>query len=375
MRKLLWFTNTNISTKDHQDYSFELTKYLNVFVENKLWKKRKYHSEYNHEFGISDLQSIESIKIHIHNQGAPFSNLHSYESLINQYVDIDNIEQTKVSSSGISEAHKIAVIEVEYRSDNKLISSLSYEAEKDIDLVSERLSEENRVIWVEQNNIKTIVIEFVQFYIFNLHLNFLTQDYGFNFTKKHNPIGFTLTSEKGENNFNIDKIELLSHYILYEKENDNLENLMNKTSKFWCNYNPSIHFFLEALKGDFVTAISYTKLVFTLESFFSKNTSNDFITLIIPLLISNNVTEMKKYREIIKISFNRRNDIVHGSKMIDLVSKDDMISNFFELKNVVTRIFYFMINDQRFTEKRFAKINHELIFELLPNGIIKKEGL
>ena len=144
---------------------------------------------------------------------------------------------------------------------------------------------------------------------------------------------------------------------------------MDITSKFWCKYISSIHFFLDALKGNYTTSSNFTKLVFTLESFFSKNSSNDYITLVCPLLISSNIREMKNYRDIIKKSLNYRNEIVHGGKVHNIKENDEMTKLFFELKNIVTRIFAFIINNQLYLRDHNPKLNHELIFSRLPNGL------
>tara|TARA_R110000868_G_scaffold34972_2_gene125658 strand:- start:121 stop:588 length:468 start_codon:yes stop_codon:yes gene_type:complete len=144
---------------------------------------------------------------------------------------------------------------------------------------------------------------------------------------------------------------------------------MNITSKFWCKYISSIHLFLDALKGNHITSSNFIKLVFTLESFFSKSSSNDFMTLVSPLIISSNVKEMKNYREIIKRSFQYRNDIVHGGKVHNISKNGEMINLFFELKNIISRVFAYLINEKLYLEKNNPKLNHELIFNLFPKGI------
>src|SRR5690606_30612129 len=135
---------------------------------------------------------------------------------------------------------------------------------------------------------------------------------------KPNLIGFTTVTEDDNFYYETDKIDLLAHYILYEKEQDNLTDLMQVTSKFWHKEIPSIHFFLEALKGNFITATNFIKLVFTIESFFGARASNDYITLTLPLILCNNIEDMKSMREILKASFTLRNDIVHGNEIYEL---------------------------------------------------------
>jgi len=80
MRKLVWFTHTNVSPKNRQDLSFDLTRFLDVFIKNKLWNKKPYRDEYKEKFARDDLNKIITIKINIHTNGAPYSNVHSYEN-------------------------------------------------------------------------------------------------------------------------------------------------------------------------------------------------------------------------------------------------------------------------------------------------------
>lgn len=376
MKKLLWFTETNINhttkrTTGHslKDKTTDLSKYINVFTELKIWEKENYRTEYSSKINEENLKQISSIKIHLHTEGYPFSNFHNYEKLIESYIGIGKIEKEKLLSSGISEAAKIAVIEVDYESELNSIKNLSHEDEKDIEKVFDILTPENDTIWIEQNIIKSIACEFVQFFTFNLHLNFLTRDYGFSFIQKAKPVGYVAIISEEEVYYETDTTDLLAHYILWEDSPELLDQYMDITSKFWCKYISSIHFFLDALKGNYITASNFTKLVFTLESFFSKNSSNDYITLVCPLLISSNIHEMKNYRDIIKKSLNYRNEIVHGGKVHNIKKNDEMTKLFFQLKNIVSRIFEFIINNQLYLGNHNPKLNHELIFNRLPKGL------
>ncbi len=396
MKTLTWFTHTNIDTRKviHQpDYfskspvsdlpsvSFDLTEFIEVFKANEVWKRKKYRSEYNQNYNKDDFEKIKSIKIHLHSKNSPYSNCHNYEDVLKSYINLDNYENSKIASSGISEATQIAVVVVEFDSENKVIDYLTYEGEKDVDTVFEkRLSKQNVDSWHELNRIKSIVCEFIQFFSFNLHLNFLTHNYEFSFTDKPNLIGFTTVTEDNNFYYETDKIDFFAHYVFYDKEQDNLQELMRLTSKFWHREIPSIHFFLDAVKGNFITATNFIKLVFTVESFFGFKTSNDYMTLTLPLVLCKNIKSMKSVREILKSSFDQRNNIVHGSEIYELRkpvnNKPDSKSNaklFFELKNVIIQTFYFYINEGLYLSKNNEKINHELIFRLLPNGITKKK--
>jgi hypothetical protein len=209
-----------------------------------------------------------------------------------------------------------------------------------------------------------------------LHLNFLTHRYSFSFTDKPNPSGFSLINENKHYFYETDRMEMLSHYILYESQNDSLNSLMNKTSKFWIKDINSIHFFLEALKSNYITSTNFIKLVFTLETFFGKNVSNDYVSLVVPLIISNSISDMKKHREIIKKSFSLRNEIVHGNTLFNFNSSAKSYFNdirndelFFELKNLIIHVFHFYINNDLYLRKYNVNISHELMFELLPKGI------
>lgn len=392
MKTLTWFTHTNIDTRKviHQlDYfsklpvgdspsvSFDLSEFIQVFKENEIWKRKKYRSEYNQNYDNVDFEKLKSIKIHLHSKDCPYSNCHNYEDVLKSYINLDRFERSKIASSGISEASQIAVIVVEFDSENKIIDNLTYEEEKDVETVFEkRLTKQNIDSWDELERIKSLVCEFIQFFSYNLHLNFLTHNYEFSFTDKPNLIGFTTITEGEDSYSDIDKIDFFAHYILYDKDQDNLQKLMRLTSKFWHKEIPSIHLFLDALKGNFMTATNFIKLVFTVESFFGSKTSNDYMTLTLPLVLCKNINSMKSVRETLKTSFYHRNNIVHGNEIYELREPTNNKANsksiaklFFELKNVIILTFYFYINEGLYLSKNNEKINHELIFGLLPNGI------
>lgn len=376
MKNFLWFTHTNIDCATRKDFSFDLTPYIKIFIEKELWKKKRYRTEYNFEFEKKNLENLKSIKINFHLKTSPYSNCHDYEEVLEKYFPLKKIEQLKIISSGIADAGRIGVIEVQFESEKIVRKNLKYKEEKDYEKVLGQLEEANIDSWEESNKLKSIISEFIQFLTFNLHLNFLTHRYSFSFTDKPNPSGFSLINENNHYFYETDRMEMLSHYILYESQNDNLDSLMNKTAKFWIKDINSIHFFLEALKSNYITSTNFIKLVFTLETFFGKNVSNDYISLVVPLIISNKISDMKKHREIIKKSFSLRNEIVHGNTLFNFNSSAKSYFNdirndelFFELKNLIIHVFHFYINNDLYLRKYNVNISHELMFELLPKGI------
>ncbi|HMJ47843.1 MAG TPA: hypothetical protein VK498_10965 [Ferruginibacter sp.] len=379
MRKIHWFTHTNIVSKSERKIEFNLSEFIQLFIDNELWNKSPYRTEYRQKFEKTDLEKIKSIRFIVHTERSPYSNFHSYESVLKQYITITKIERAKLFASGITDANNLFVIEAEFETDQTLPSNLKYKDEKDIDKVFDNITKEHHEAWLELKTIKSILCEFAQFFIFNLHLNFLTHQYTHALIDKPELIGFTVTSQNRKQFYEVERLDLLSHYILYEKDKDNLIELMKQTSLFWCKSISSIHFFLDALKGNYITSTNFIKLVFTIESFFAKNISNDYITLVVPLLISTNITEMKHNRTIIKKSFALRNNIVHGNDVVDFLENsykrsgsDDefrMDGLFFELKNILIRIFYVYLSNELYLRDNGSKINHELIFSLLPKGI------
>lgn len=294
---------------------------------------------------------------------------------------MDKFEESKITSSGISEASKIAVIEVEFESSNKVIDYLSSQEERNTEtFVDKIMTSENHDSWFELNRIKSIICEFIQFFNFNLHLNYLTHDYEFSFSDKPCLIGFTTVTEEDRYYYETDKIDFFGHYVLYEKEKDNLQELMLTTSKIWHKDNPSIHFFLDALKGNNITATNFIKLVFTLESFFRENTSTLFMKTSIPILISDNKKEMEKIEQDLTFAFAYRNEIVHGGQ-IHNISRTSTFKRkgkpintselFFDLKNIIIKIFYFYLNSGYYNDTKIIKIDQKLLFSVFSNKELK----
>jgi hypothetical protein len=145
MKRILWFSHANIACKESEKLEFDLTPIIDVFLQKELWKKKRYRTEYNLQFEKEDLQKIKSVRIYIHTERAPLSNFHSYERVLSEYMDLSKIEKVKLFASGIPEASKIAVIDAEFESDHKLIENLTYDQEKNPELVFDHLTNENMV--------------------------------------------------------------------------------------------------------------------------------------------------------------------------------------------------------------------------------------
>jgi hypothetical protein len=381
MKRLYWFARTGIACMERKELVFDLTPYITIFQTNKLWERTRYRTEYNYRFDETDLQKIKALRVFIHTDIAPLSNLHEYEKVLNRYVPFENISRTKLLSSGLSEVDKLAVFEVDIESTINLTPDLTYEQEKDIDAVFSAMTDKIHDQMYESERVKSIVCDFMQFFVFNLHLNFLTIDYSFHLKDKPNLMGLTVMSKDNVYSSRVDRIDFLSHYILYDKSLDKMDELMRKSAEFWCFKTPSVHFFLEALKGDFISSTNFIQLLFTLESFFANNISNDYITLVVPLLIANNVKEMVRTREIIRRCFMLRNEIVHGNGMFNIhedkytrpntseVKDMPKVELFFELKNILIKTIYFCLRNNLFLQTDKKKITHELIFKMLPQGI------
>ena len=206
----------------------------------------------------------------------------------------------------------------------------------------------------------------------------MTTKYNFSFTEKPILSGFTSVIENDNFSFELDQIDFLAHYILYEEDKkDLIISFMEKTSLFWHKEIASIHFFLDALKGSHATSTSFIKLIFTVESFFGENISLDYITLVLPIILYEDTNQRKKLREILRSAFKQRNNIVHGNKIIDIEKevKDTTLTQlFFEIKNTIIRVFRFYIDNEIYLKKAIGyKISHELIFQYLSSQNTNKD--
>ena len=114
-------------------------------------------------------------------------------------------------------------------------------------------------------------------------------------------------------------------------------------------------------------------MIFTIESFFSKNTSNDFISLTLPLILSNDIGERKKIREVLKRSFALRNEIVHGNKIFDIMCNEkDGLKLFFDIKIIAIKIFRFYVEKKLYNRKDNIKINHEFMFNQVSVSLLNR---
>lgn len=374
IRNLFWFTHTNIDTARYnklnktERVTIDLTKYIEKFIAKKLWDRAPYCIGYPKPFTKSDLNKIKNIKIDFHEDGSPFSNAHNYENIISLYHDVASIETDKLSSSDIQEASLIAVIIVQYESDHDVLTGITRDEEKNIDIVFEKyLSSENIAANQELQSIKRIVEEFLQFLMFSLHMTFLSKDYELYNSKNIYKSGFVIVTNNGKSFFQSSKIDLLGHYIYYE-DADVFNKVIDIVSDVWCTEIPSINFFLNAVIGSHMNIDNFSKLLFTIESFFNNNTSTDFMKLSISMLIGIDFKDVDHIKNCLTESFKIRNEYVHGGKIPNLhdnFSKKDKIiwKLFFELKNITIRIFIYFLQNRLYENTKKQYINDDLVMK------------
>lgn len=373
LRKFIWFTHTGVDTRRIKSYNSEnkatvdLTKYIEVFIKNELWLRPAYRPGYPKIFLEEDLRKVKSIKVDFHSENAPYSNAHGYERIISKYHDVEKIETWKLSSSCIQDAFQLAVISVDFISNFNIINELTRDEEKDIDVVFEKmLTDENINADRELETIKSIVVEFLQFLSFSLHLTFPSIDYSFSNKENVYQSGFIIVKNESKAYYKDSKTDLLGHYICYE-ENNILNSVLDKVSQIWHKEIPSVYFFLSSLKGSHMNIDNFSKMVFTLESFFNKNVSTDFMKLSIAILMGKDYLEVLKLKICLSESFKIRNEYIHGGSIPNLY---DEVRNkehrniwevFYDLKNIVIHLFTFFIDNQLYDKRVKQYINDDLV--------------
>lgn len=382
VRQFLWFTHTGIDTrfvnrqKAKKINTVDLTKYIDVFLKNELCFRPAYRPGFPKVFSEKDLKKIISIKVDFHGEEAPYSNAHGYERVISQYHPVEKIQTWKLSSSDIQEAFQIAVISVSFTSDYEIINELTRDEEKDIEIIFDKyLTDDNIKADREIEKIKSIVVEFLQFLTFSLHLTFPSINYSFSNTENIYQSGFIIVKNKEKSYFKTSKTDLLGHYIYYEESNI-LSSVLDSTSEIWCQEIPSVYFFLSSLKGSHMNIDNFSKMVFTLESFFNKNASTDFIKLSIAILIGNDHLDVLNIKKCLTDSFKIRNEYVHGGSipsLYDEVSRKDnknIWNVFYELKNIVIRLFSYFIRNQLYSKRVKQYINDDLVINAYFNNLV-----
>lgn len=384
VKQFLWFTHTGIDTRfvnienPQKRNTIDLSKYIDVFVKNDLCLRAAYGPGFPKIFSNKDLKKMRSIKVDFHGQEAPYSNGHGYERVISQYHDVEKIQTWKLSSSNIQEAFQIAVVSVSFASDYNIINELTRDEEKDIDIVLDKhLTNDNIKADREIENIKSIVVEFLQFLTFSLHLTFPSINYSFSNTENIYQSGFIIVKNEEKAYFKTSKTDLLGHYIFYEEPN-NVRSVLDSVSEIWSQEEPSIYFFLSSLKGSHMNIDNFSKLVFTLESFFNKSASTDFIKLSISILIGVDHIDVLNIKRCLTDSFKVRNEFVHGGSIPDLYDKVSSKENrtiwdvFYELKNIVIRLFSYFIRNQLYNKRVKQYINDDLVIAAYFNKVGNK---
>lgn len=370
MGKLFWFFNTGISTRQEEQLSFDLTFLLPMLIQGKIWEKSKYRTHYLDDFEEKDIQKINKLIIHIHTSEAPLSNFHDYLPILKAYCDTLRVEKHILFSSGLSQCENLAVVELDCNFENEIIENISIEDEMDPDKAFCYYCADNyRLGKIEENKLKSFVFELLQLFVINMHFNFPTSNYRFSFSQFPIQSGLLIKTDNRIINCKASYCDVLNHYILYEKEKDRLFDIMNKTLSLWCKDNISFYYFIDTLKGNHVDAVAFTKLVFTIESFFEKNTSSSFMRHAITLMLADNEDARATINKKLRDSFEFRNEIAHGGSLPTIANNSsykgwNTSELFIDLKIIIIKLFAFLIQSSFYNEYPRRKIDSKYLFSI-----------
>jgi len=144
--------------------------------------------------------------------------------------------------------------------------------------------------------------------------------------------------------------DVLSYPLLLEaSKKQQLASNLTEIAKVWHKDVWSFHRFIKAVQSDHTTIDQFLDLVFTLESFFDKNTSTETMRLVTAVLAGHDRKSAAAIDQLVADCFLIRNEVVHGGMHYRLhddnprkakgTQKTKMILElFWELKNLNIRL-------------------------------------
>jgi hypothetical protein len=261
-----------------------------------------------HDFDGTFLESIQSIRIRIFPfTSAPLSNFKEANKIVaGEIGDFPNHEHI-FQRGNLRLAKGLVIVEIQFSGSSEFPPNLTLPEEDDIEKVL------NWDMDFEFLKLKLISLanDVCSFFLLGLHMNFPTYRSSHQSSRSQSS---GLVAMIGSTTHISDvHSDMMSYPLLIEMDKlDTLDFILARLSQVWHKDIWSFHRFIKAVRSDYTTIDHFLDLVFTLESFFDKNTSSETIRLVSATLTATDKDNAKAIDQLLIDCFRIRNEVAHG---------------------------------------------------------------
>jgi hypothetical protein len=341
-----WFLPTSMRSKTSR-FEFDITDDCKIFLAQPDYYDKKVKFDSQHSFDQSFTSLIERISIVIHPfTSAPMSNTHEANSIVIQEIGAFNEFEHIIHRGNLRLARGLVVITIEFQGDYTYTENLKTSEETDI----EKMLNWNMDFEDMRRKMISLVSDFCSFFLLGLHITYPTHN---NSHESHKPQSSGLLSFAGNGKYIMDEHSDIFSYPLFLEEDrlQSLKTVLPQIAKVWHKNIWSFYRFLKGVRSDYITIDNFLDLVFTLESFYDKNTSTEIMKLVSSVIVAESKADAKHIQQILTYCFRIRNEVAHGGtnyRLYDYVPKkpnepqDELliVKLYWSLKNLNIQLLY-----------------------------------
>jgi len=337
--KFRWFLPTSMRSRTAY-FEFDLTAESNVFLSNPEYYTRAVKFDRQHDFDQDFTGSIKKILIKIHPfTSAPMSNDHGANRIVSK--EIGNFPDFRhiIDRGNLRSAKGLVIVEITFDGAYTYTNNLKTDEEIDFEKMM------NWDIDFEEMRQKMISLsnDICSFFLLALHVTYPTHR---NSHETYQPQSCGLLSFEGESRYIMDQhSDIFAYPLLLEADRMEALNIgMEQIAKVWHKNIWSFYRFLKGVRSAYITIDHFLDLVFTLESFYDKNTPTEVMKLVSSLIPAQTKADADAIQELLTCCFRIRNEVAHGGKHYRLYDEIVIKKNGVETKILIVKLYWGLKN-------------------------------
>lgn len=310
---------------------YNFTEHFKRIISNEVWN-RSYDYGYSESLKLLKADEFKSIRVTI------------YPKRLSGYIDHNRHKVYIREHCGEIDESFLSINTTEFDDHTGLIV-LEIELSDELDGMINTGDPFSSEIIGEYHKLNAVLKETSAFLLSGLNLLFPTNSL---LMDDEDPIsdGFIQIKSQGKEYLQKYKSAKFTHQILIDdQKREDLDFVFDMLSKTWHKNLWPLRRYLIAVESSKVTMDNLLDLTYALEGMFKKNTSSDFIKLIVCVQFSSNKEQAVKMKSFLDNVFRLRNEMVHGGKtfsQIDPVKingKEILASKlYWEMKGIIATL-------------------------------------
>lgn len=334
-----WYLPTTMRCREPY-LEFDITDACKVFFAKAEYVKRKIKFDKEHDFDQAFLQRVRSVRINMHPfTSEPLSNFKVANKIV--AAEIGNLPDHEhiFQRGNLRKAKGLVIVEIQFTDESDFPANLTLVEEDDI----EKIMDWDFDFESLQLQLISVANDVCSFFLLGLHMTFPTHSSSHSSSRAQSS---GLVAMIGKTVYIRDvHSDMMGYPLLIEKDRLEMLNfILGRIAQVWHKDIWSFHRFIKAVRSDYTTIDHFLDLVFTLESFFDKNTSSETIRLVVAALTSRNKAAAKATDQLLVDCFRIRNEVAHGGVNFRLYDKSPRIPKGKEKHKMILELYWELKN-------------------------------